>query len=355
MKKLLILTNEIPQYRIEVYNKLSKLYNLTVAHYNKKNYNLIFNTIRLSPIYIGPFTFFKESIWKLSQNFDSLLVMGKLQVIPYNTLVFNFKRKFSLTYWGMDVSASYEKGYDIDRKYDFIRFYLMKKADSLVFYSEYPVKRYINDGNFDRKTLFVANNTVYIDKKKIISKNKKNFLFIGTLYPGKKIFNLLKSYKVANLEDNNLRHLNIVGDGPEKTKIIKWINEHNLSNKIHVLGAIYDKDKLSNIFSDSIACISPGQAGLSVLNSIGHGVPFITSKNAITAGEIFNVINNKNGYLYDGSIKELKKIIIRLSQDEKLVNKLSINAQNYYYKHASFKNMVMNLDKSIKYGLSIIK
>lgn len=356
MEKLLLLTNDIPEYRIPVYNELSKTYKLTVAHYGKLllSNDVAFEQIILNKKQIGSFVFFKENIYKIAKKFDAVLANGDLHIIPFLLLGFRLRRKFSLTFWGGDVSFSYDKHYDEDRRLDKIRFFLMNKADSLVFYCSYPINRYVIDGGVDRNKLFVAHNTVYISNKVEISARKKYFLFVGTLYKAKKIYDLLEAYLIAYNKNVNLQPLLIVGSGDELDNIRIWIKENKLDEKIFLKGAVYDPESLQSIFMEAICCISPGQAGLSVLTSMAYGVPYITSKNAITGGEIFNITNNVNGILYDGLIETLSIIISELSTNDEEVQRLSRNAQDHYYDNATLNHMVMGLRKSIDYGINII-
>ncbi len=355
MKKLLLFTNSIPKYRLSVYNELGKLYDFTVAHYGKAIFEeeTNFKQIILHPKKFGPFIFFKENIYKIAKKFNAVLAMGELGVIPYMLLGFHNNRKFSLTFWGGDVSFSYSKHYDEDRRFDRIRFYLMNRADSLAFYCSYPVNRYVIDGGIQRNKLFVAHNTVYIPDKIEIPLEKKYFIFVGTLYKAKKIYDLLNAYLNAYNKNKDLQPLVIVGDGDETRNIKNWINNQNLNNKIELKGAIYDEDVLKDLFRDAISCISPGQAGLSVLSSMAYGVPFTTSLNAITGGEIFNISNDVNGFLYDGSVAELTSIILKLSSNSFEVQRLSNNAQQYYFENATISIMVKGLTDSIEYAMNI--
>lgn len=355
-KNILLLTNEIPEYRIPIYNELGKIYNLTIAHFGDLccEIDSCFSQIILTKKTIKSLIFFKENIYKLAENYDIVVANGDLHIIPYILLGFRCKRKFSLTFWGGDVSFSYNKHYDEDRKLDKIRFYLMNKADSLVFYCSYPINRYVLDGGIDRNKLFVANNTVAIHSKIEVPSRKKYFLFVGTLYKAKKIFDLLEAYLIAFKINRNIQPLIIVGTGDELENVLKWIEENKLSKNVFVKGAIYNQETLQSIFKDAICCISPGQAGLSVLTSMAYGVPFVTSKNAFTGGEIFNIKHLTNGFIYDGKIESLCDIIQELSINSAEVHRLSINAQNYYFDNASLNQMVEGLIDSIEYGYKII-
>jgi len=350
--KLLRLTNCIKEYNIPAYNMLSQYYDLTIAHYGNKvdDKKVRFNQIILSPKKIFTFIYFEENIYELSKKYDAVLALGDLHVFPYMMLGFRKKRKFSLTFWGIGLSASYKKKFDEDRKLDWIRFRIMNKADSLVFYSDYPIKRYM-ENHVTREKLFVAPNTVSINERIEIPLDKKYFLFIGTLYKEKMIYELLNAYLITYNKNNGIAPLVIVGDGEEKSSIEKWIKDNKLAEKILLKGAIYEQNALRNVFMYAISCISPGQAGLSVLSSMAYGVPFITTYDAITGGELFNIQNEYNGLMYDGKTESLAGILELLGTDNKKVQKMSHNAQNYYFKYRTMDMMVNGLKDSIEFAL----
>ena len=91
-------------------------------------------------------------------------------------------------------------------------------------------------------------------------------------------------------------NLNIIGDGPELAKLNNWVNENNLDDIVRFHGRIVDSDVIEVFFRKSYACISPNQAGLSVIESMAYGVPFITSKYPITGGEYNAIIEGANGF-----------------------------------------------------------
>jgi glycosyltransferase involved in cell wall biosynthesis len=340
------------QYNISNYKKLSVYYEITVAHYGREieDEKALFDQIILTQKKIGSFTYFKENIYQLANKYDAVLALGDLHILPFILLGLRKKRKFSLTFWGIGVSASYNKKFDEDRSLDWIRFRLMDKADSLVFYSDYPVNRYLKKG-VKREKLFVAHNTVDIEKQIEIPDDKKYFLFVGTLYKAKKIYDLLDAYLKAFKKNQKIYPLVIVGDGDEKQNIEKWIADNKLFNNIILKGAIFDPDLLCEIHKYAIASISPGQAGLSVLISMAYGVPFITTYDSFTGGERFNIEHGYNGLLYDGHIESLASIIENLSENTEEVQRMSQNAQNYYFNCRQHQFMISELRKSIDYAL----
>lgn len=350
--KVLRLTNKIPHYNLPAYNALGSRVELTIAHWGEyiPDNETNFDQIILTPIYFRSLVFFKENIFKIAKKFDAVLVLSDLHVLSYWLLGFNSFRKYALTFWGIGVSASYEKKIDEDRSLDKIRFYIMNKADSLVFYSTYPIKRYVEDGGMSQDKLFVANNTVQVNERIIIPAVKKYFLFVGTLYKEKKIFDLLEAYFCAHKNNQDIHNLVIVGEGAERNAIEHWIEANNLSSKITLLGAIYDSEKLKDVFRDALVCVSPGQAGLSVLTSMAYGVPFITTEDAITGGEIFNITNAVNGFLYKESIENLTSVLEFVENNPTKVSEMGVAAQNYYFDNRTINQMVDGLYDSLIYA-----
>lgn len=350
--RLLSLTNSLMEYRIPVYNLLSESFDLTVAHYGKtiNKDRIKFKQILLTKSKRGPFIIIKENVGKIASQFDAVISEGDFHIISFLKLAFIINRKFSLSFWTIGVSASYKKHFDEDRRLDRLRFYLMNKAESIVFYSNYPINRYVNDGGVKRNKLFVANNTVEINHKYEIPRIKKHFLFVGTLYKEKKILDLLEAYLIAYMQDPSIQPLIIIGEGDERERIENWIHEHGLKAKIILKGAIFNQDILRENYLDAIACISPGQAGLTVLNSMAYGVPFITTENAITGGEIFNIINNVNGIIYTESINQLSKILHDLSTDSDKVYNLSVYSQEYYFNKRTMSIMVKGLSDAVMFA-----
>ena len=115
-----------------------------------------------------------------------------------------------------------------------------------------------------------------------------------------------------------------------------------------MLGKIFDEQHLCSYFSRSLACISPGQAGLSVLKSMGYGVPFITKKDAITGGEIFNIKNGENGIIYQKD-DELTDIILEIGEHRQKFLNMGKNAKEYYDKFRTPEHMAQGISGAIEY------
>ncbi|WP_282056651.1 glycosyltransferase [Maribacter luteus] len=350
-KKILLVQNMILPYRVPIYNLLNQDFELTVAYSlgQAPEMEVDFKMVKLPVFKISRFVIHKNSLFDYSKNFDVVIGMSDISWLSIMGLSFRKKRKFKTILWGIGVRASYDTKFGEITFWDKVRHFLTRKADALLFYSSYPLKRYLKNG-FKENKLFVANNTVMVNSD-FKTVPKKHILFIGTLYKQKNIYALLNSYLEAFLYNKNLPQLILIGDGDEYQNILEWIEQNQLTNKIFLKGKIFDEKILSSYFSGALACISPGQAGLSVLKSMGYGVPFITQRSAITGGEILNIKDGVNGVLFDDDI-ELKNIILDIADNKNKFIQMGKEAKTYYDLCRKPTDMVKGMASAINYVLS---
>ena len=347
--KVLILYNKLFHYRIPVWNVLAEKCDLTVG-YSIGNIpsNLAIN---FKIIFLPSYTLFnrfviqKNNIRKLAKNYDVVIVYGDIAWLKYSTLPwFNHTK---VVFHTLGVSASYKKGYDQNTQWDIVRKFFYSKANALVFYTQYPIIKYEKMG-IERAKMFEAPNTVYVNPLKQ-SKNKNSILMIGTLYKEKGVQKLLDAY--LRLKDHyKLPVLEIIGDGPDYNLIKEWILKYNMAELIHLNGAIYDFNIKAKFFASALACISPTQAGLSVLESMGNGVPFVTIKDAITGGEIFNIHNGIDGILME-SISDLYNVLIEISKNPQKYVSMGEKALEYYKNNRTIYHMADGLFNAVQYAM----
>ena len=117
------------------------------------------------------------------------------------------------------------------------------------------------------------------------------------------------------------------------------MKENNLSDRVIFSGRINEPEALKKCYQEAIFSVSYGQAGLSVLQSLGFGVPYVTSENAISGGEISNIKHGENGF-FCSDLQSLKRVMISLASDIDLARELGKNAFEYYSLNCSVDNMV---------------
>jgi len=347
-KKVLILYNNLFHYRIPIFKILAERYDLTVAYSFGKDTeeDLNFNTLKLPVFKINRLVVHKDNIFKLCQNFDVVIAYGDIAFLKYSTLPWHRKRRFKIIFWSIGVSASYNKKFNEIKKWDKARDFFYKKADALIFYSDYPIAGCLERG-FQKEKIFVAPNTVKVEECRELQIQKDSLLFIGTLYLEKGLLSLLENYKSALTIDKALPVLNIIGGGDEFKTVQTWVNVNNMEKNIILHGPIFDVEQKAKFFRRAYACISPEQAGLSVLESMGYGVPFITGKDSITGGERLNITHGLNGVLLD-TIDQLHEIILDISKFPQKYITMGQNAKDYYWRCRKPVDMANGLSDAIQ-------
>lgn len=352
--KVLIIYNRVWSYRVKIFEILNQYYDLTVAYTDEKFVGKTFNfkTIYTPGYSVGPLFFHKTNLMELANEYEVVIAISNSRWISLMLLGLR-KRNFKFILWGIGVSASYSNKLDSKSTWDKVRFFFAKKADAILFYSDYPIKKYVANG-IDAHKLFVANNTVAIDEQFSlvdVNQDKSDFLFIGTLYAQKGIDVLLEAY-IELAQAVSLPVLHIIGAGPMEPVLKNMIEKNNLQEKVLLHGAIYDAKVLVNYFSKSLVCISPTQAGLSVLMSMGYGVPFLTCSGAITGGEIFNIKDGENGILFDGTNKGLQNKMEWVIQNKEQMIKMGRAAKQHYDNSRKPVDMANAIKDAIEFVLN---
>jgi glycosyltransferase involved in cell wall biosynthesis len=341
--KVLLLNSFIPDYRLEIFNLLGQNMDLTVGHSGiyRKEKDLSFKQIIIPRSSIGPFWYYPTNLTKILDHFDLIISDYNIRAIDRNIFIYQQFRRFRWLVWGIGVSASRNKKYDEDKSLDKIRNFIFRRADAMIFYSDYPVHKHVKSG-FNSNSLFVANNTTHVHFTESKVFVKRQLMFVGTLYKQKKIELLLSTYLLYVKQNNNPLKLVIIGSGPEHNKINRWISLNGLDHLIKLKGSIYNPAHLESEFRRSLVCISPAQAGLSVLNSMGHGTAFVTRKDAITGGERFNILNGDTGVLYEKD-EELLDIINDVHRNPQKYIEIGNRARKYYLKQRNPEQMATSM------------
>ena len=346
MLRVLIYQQIIPHYRSSIFDLLGEKYDLTVAYTGDtvcpgKNYKVQ----KVHSHRIPKIGYFHDTkLISLLRNSDVVIgMLGPGCIDIDNSKLIN--NKIKIIKWGIGVSASYDTPFDsIDMTKKFLK--IINRSDAVIFYSDYPRNKYSKAG-IPLEKMFVANNTVSVDPIDIRT-NKDSILFIGSLYKQKRVDLLIDSYYKALQDRPNLPSLIIIGDGDQKGILMDKVKQLGVDHKIFFLGAVNDDSVLRKYFSNALACISPNQAGLSVLKSMGYGVPYITAKGAITGGEIFNIVNDETGVLLD-DLNCMDRILIDINDNTEKYILMGENAKNYYLRERTPQQMVKGFIDAIEF------
>lgn len=354
--KVLKIDNTIKHYNVPTLNIINRKFDLTVMYYIRSDDSAIedceFKTIYVPIKEVSRFTIIKKNLRKFCKDFDVVIALDTMHTLNLYTLGW-FHRKFKLLYWGIGAPASYTRHYGEASDFYFKMSYFMeRKAEALIFYDKAAINLH-NKRGFKGPKMFVAPNTTTVLKRDIKPEMKDSIMFIGSLYMEKGLQILLDAYKIAYEENASVVPLNLVGGGKPLPLVQQWVRENHLENIIHVLGPIYDNEKKAELFQQTIACISPLQGGLSVLESMGYGVPFITDSNAITGGEAFNIEDGRNGLRVKGmNTAKLKDIILDISSDKQKYVNMGKNAYEHYWNCRKPEDMAQGVIDAVEYTLN---
>ncbi len=302
MKRLVIIQTVAPDYRKLFFEKLkSSLKNRFELYAGEKGFETSIQTN--SDIHLPAKNFFllnrrflfQTGIWHLLLK-DDILVLEMNPRILSNWIFLIIRRILGkkTILWG---HAWPRKGKN--SKTDFIRNLMRKLASQIIVYTNRQ-KRELQ-AKMPGKKIVAAPNTIYsVEQMKTGPKiNPKNLIYVGRLVTSKKVFFMVQAFhqSLRFLPDN--ANLVIVGDGPEKEKIQKYIERNNLHNRIKLLGHISDYNQLKTLYDEALFSISPGYVGLSIIQSFSFGVPMLISKNENHSPEIEAARENDNAIFFE--------------------------------------------------------
>ena len=350
MKRVLIIQNSVSSYRIPVYNLISQKVDLTLMYSEgPEPKGAKFPFIHV-PAKKGRF-FYRHSkdICRIAEEYDVVIGMISFNWISNYLLAFR-NRRFMYIPWGIGVPASYSVRFDdpSKRMNVYLTKLLIKKSDAVIFYTDYPLEKYAAMG-IDKEKMFVAHNTV--DVLPLRGNLKKNsILFVGTLYRAKSSISMLEYYKQAYLINRNVPKLRLVGNGDEFDDINDWVRNNDMNEKIVLEGAIYDESILQDFFESAYACVSLGQAGLSVQKAMGYAVPFITTANSYTGGERLDIINNENGVLLEKENDFVEKVL-EIAENPKKYIRMGEKAKSFYDNNRTIQMMADAVVNAVEFVL----
>lgn len=190
---------------------------------------------------------------------------------------------------------------------------------------------------------------VYRDNKAI------NFLIISGLTPQKGHLFLLEAFKNAFEKDKNIQ-LTIVGDGPEKGKILDFINENRMGNHVDVRPfVIYGSEEHKKYLFEADVFIHPSvtdtngdKEGIpgAVVEAMAAGLPIIST---FHAGIPYVVENNMSGLLVkEWDVDALTQAIRTIADDANLRVRLGTAAQLYAIANLDLMMLEKNLEHIYK-------
>lgn len=340
--RVLIVYGELLEYRIPIFEKLGEKVDLTVTHSGKQMTNNDFG--------------FKEVVLPLTKFWRFKYQFGLREIVRngrFDTVVFFMDISWLSTVLNFLVPPSsirrvtwglWRTGKQLP---DVIRIWLSKAADSNIFYSTEAAQDFFACG-LSQNRISVARNTVRVDNPGRNNDSvRDSILIVGSFDPRKRNDVTISAFSNTAARINVPVRLVFVGAGEQLEEIKLLASNSPLRDQIEFFPQTHDVGTLRNFYDRAICVVSYGQAGLSVLQSFAFGVPFITSENAISGGEIENIQHKSNGFLVRDTQEHLEEIIEELLSNPAMADSMGVAALNYYISHASASHMVSGFMNAI--------
>ncbi|HOY38444.1 MAG: glycosyltransferase family 4 protein [Bacteroidales bacterium] len=223
--------------------------------------------------------------------------------IPGGAVALNMKREFGLPY--TVISHGHDIPWFFPRQMVWYHLILYHKIREIVLNSE---ANFVQSNEMKRNIdLFTGN--LFASKNHLIyngwnssvftadySKRKSEFilLFVGRLVPQKDPFTFLKAVKIAATTIDLQVH--ILGDGPLRAKMEKWVTKNHLSEKVKFFGWVDKPEMLYQYQSAAVTVLPSLSEGMSIatLEALASGQYVIATR--VSNNESL-IVENINGNL----------------------------------------------------------
>src|SRR6185312_2865370 len=158
MKKVLILQEILPHYRVPLFNRIGKEpgieltvgFNKTFKFNNAEAVN--FNAISISKQKLGKF-YKIRNFRNLIRPFDYIIITADLHRLPILILALIFKKRSKIYFWGIGISS--EKGLKKKSSADKLRFILNDISSGTILYST-NIAEYYKENVRKKEQVYVA-------------------------------------------------------------------------------------------------------------------------------------------------------------------------------------------------------
>lgn len=376
MSNIVLIEQEIPHYRIGVFNALSDALDGRLLVCSPKNDDSKFfltsenECIRFGRSEIKAGTAFGGRLF-VSNLFDVFKTSRRPDVVilrhvvrnPYIIPFLLYCRFLGLptVVWGQGFSRkrSFRPFLNV---FDSINLVIVKLSNSYVGYSDAVVQQL---ARFEKPgKLFVARNTLNLKTLDGIMKRlqdegkasvrerlglvKNNYIiFVGRLQKRKRVNFLINAFQEVNNKNSDTGLL-IVGDGPERRELEALAGKFETQD-VSFLGALDFRESSPYMFSADVMAI-PGWLGLAVNHGFYFGLPVVTCDETVFneghPPEIEWLKHKVNGFISSAnSTEQFADDLIWVMRNRE---KLGAAARRYYEEQLSIDAMIEGFLKAIK-------
>lgn len=328
-------------------------YNAKLATYNNGDYSYLNNEVKelniefIEKKYTSDYKNCRKYLINNSRGIDILNLYHFTDTTLKLILIykfFNFKGKVFLK---LDADQGIK-----DIKIDNWCYYILKKCN-LISVESKKLYEYLND-NWPVDVQYIQNGYYnFVEKKQAKYEEKdNNILFVGRVGSFEKSTDvLLEGFRKA---EKFIPEWKLIIVGPIEESFKEYIEEYfkknpNLTSKIKFLGAIYDRNKLNEIYDKSkIFCLTSRfeSFGLVFLEAMNRGCYVITS-DILSAKDVTD--DEKYGQIFEiGNSDMLAELFVNNCKDEYRLKTVCNEVQEFCYKKFNWINISKKINDLLK-------
>ncbi|MGB9937049.1 MAG: glycosyltransferase family 4 protein [Methanobacterium sp.] len=187
----------------------------------------------------------------------------------------------------------------------------------------------------------------FIDYINVNKKYENSIIFVGRLAPHKHVDDLIEAIDILKKSIPSVK-LRIIGNGIEKDKLIKLVNDLNLNKQIDFLANLEYSEVIEEMKRSNILVLPSTREGFGLVLAEANAcnIPVIAYK----SGGVVEVIeNNKNGFLIEPrNINELSEKIKFLLENEEIAREMGEYGRKKVQKCFNWENIIEEIIKIYK-------
>lgn len=155
---------------------------------------------------------------------------------------------------------------------------------------------------------------------------------------------------LVRLDERHRLKVTVVGDGSERGAL-----EHAFSGiDASFVGAVYDAERLADLYSQAHLAVSPAASGLNVIQAMGFGVPIVAGANDPTAGpELEAVTDGVTGLTFPvGDTARLAELLEWAAANRGELDRMGRNARRLVLERYTAERQARAFDTAIERWLS---
>ena len=181
-----------------------------------------------------------------------------------------------------------------------------------------------------------------------------DFIYVGRLVAVKKPRLLVEAFLAARDELPPETRLVLVGDGPERGGLESLAHASHGEDRIRFVGHLADLEKLRELYAEAIASVSPGYVGLSLIQSLGFGVPMVISRDEPHAPEIEAAIENVTSVMFEtDSVEDLGRALVTLAREREHWAQRRTELAEFCSERYSAESMVDRLVEAVELARAV--